>query len=100
MANPAEPRRPHSLGRLFWISLPFVTAIVVLVAFGDAAGGWDRLGYYIMAALAGGLWSVALIGNLVYSVVRYGWGRSVLAVLAAVPAVSFLGWVVYGMLFT
>ena len=100
MADPIEQREPQSGWRLFWISLPFVAAIVILVAFGEAAGGWDGLGYYLLAALAGGLWSVALIGNLVYSVVRYGWGRSVLAVLAAVPAVSFLGWAAYGALFT
>ena len=100
LADPIEQREPKSGWRLFWISLPFFAAIVVLVAFGEAAGGWDGLGYYLLAALAGGLWSLALIGNLVYSVARYGWGRSALAVLAAVPAVSFLGWAAYGALFT
>ena len=98
--EPRKPREPRSAWRLFWISLPFVAAIVVLLAMAETATGWGRIGAYIWAGGAGGLWSVALIGNLVYSVVRYGWGRSVLAVLAAVPAISFLGWAAYGALFT
>ena len=100
LADPIQPREPRSAWRLFWISLPFVAAIVVLLAMAETATGWGRIGAYIWAGGAGGLWSVALIGNLVYSVVRYGWRRSVLAVLAAVPAVSFLGWAAYGALFT
>ena len=100
LADPIEPRKPRSAWRLFWISLPFIVVIVVELALADTATGWSIVFHYIRAGIAGGLWSVALIGNLVYSVVRYGWGRSVLAVLAAVPAVSFLGWAAYGALFT
>ena len=100
LADPIEQREPKSGWRLFWISLPFFAAVVVLVAFAEAAGGfWPGLGYYLLAALAGGLWSLALIGNLVYSVARYGWGRSALALLAAVPAVSFL-WLMGFMILT
>ena len=90
MAEDTEPKKPGSAWRVFWISLPFVVAIPALLAFGDTAGGWESIGYYMMAGIAGGIWSVALIGNLVYGVVRHGWRRSIVAALAAVPAVLFL----------
>lgn len=81
---------------LVYITVPFVALAIGFLAFGklSGAGGWDALEYLVYAMAAGVLWAVAVVGYLIWVVIRDGWQPSSFPAIAVLAVVALLaaGW--------